>query len=429
MAATPVAMPKLGMTMQEGRVVAWPVTLGSRVEKGQIVLVIESEKTEVEIEAPTSGIFRHVYVEPDTTVPCGTLLAAITNSVDEAFDADGFRAAHDRPAATAPIVVAAKSAPTSSRAPSASAAAVTPAARALAKQLSVELSQVGGSGPGRRVTREDVEAFAERRKHLTQVAAGVSLEVPSVGAGEPVVLLPGFGTDASSFARQTPALAEHFRVIGINPRGVGLSDAPAVDCYDLATMATDAAAVLDRPAHIVGASLGAAVAIELALQQPERVRSLTLITPFIETNPRLLRVIDAWWRLAREAGSDALARALLPWLFSPRLLGDDAAAERLVRGLAATVARVSADTLERYAAGMRAWSGSRRNALLKIAAPTLILCAADDLLTPGGEAVAAAIPSAAVRVLDGGHALALEASEDVTAAILAHLGTRGATST
>ena len=48
--AVPVGMPKLGMTMREGRVVAWPVALGGRVEKGAPVVVIESEKAEVEVE-------------------------------------------------------------------------------------------------------------------------------------------------------------------------------------------------------------------------------------------------------------------------------------------------------------------------------------------------------------------------------------------
>src|SRR5512139_41804 len=111
---TPIAMPKLGMSMQEGRVVAWPLALGARVERGQTVLVIESEKAEVEIEATASGVFRHVYVAVDETVPCGTLLGAITETPDEPFDADAFRAANDHPesprAASAPPPAAAAAA-------------------------------------------------------------------------------------------------------------------------------------------------------------------------------------------------------------------------------------------------------------------------------------------------------------------------------
>ena len=70
-------MPKLGMTMEEGTVVQWPLAPGDPVVKGELLLLIESEKTEVEIEAPASGFFRHVYVEEGDTVPCGTLLLSL----------------------------------------------------------------------------------------------------------------------------------------------------------------------------------------------------------------------------------------------------------------------------------------------------------------------------------------------------------------
>lgn len=85
--ATAICMPKLGMTMREGRLVAWSVALGDFVEKGSVLLAIESEKAEVDIEATAGGYRRHLYVEVDDTVPCGTLLAALTDTKDEAFDA------------------------------------------------------------------------------------------------------------------------------------------------------------------------------------------------------------------------------------------------------------------------------------------------------------------------------------------------------
>ncbi len=415
--AVPLAMPKLGMTMREGRVISWPVEVGARVERGQTVLIIESEKTEVEIEAPVSGVLRHLYIAAGTTVPCGTLLAAICESSDEPLDAEAFRKQHDRPERPAPAAPASGAAVASQASvPSlrSGAPAATPAARSLARQLGADLAGIGGSGPGGRITREDVEAWAERRRDLREVDPGVSLEVPEQGEGEPLLLLPGFGTDVSAFARQIPALARRFRVLGVNPRGVGLSDAPAADAYHVADAAADAAAVTSSPAHVVGASLGAAVAIEMALSHAQKVRSLVLITPFVEMTPRLDAVVDAWCRVACESSAETLARALLPWLFSPRTLADVAVRERTARGLAAIAARVPALTLERAAAGMRAWSGSRRADLARIAVPVLVLAAGDDLLTPGGEQVGRAIPGARTVVIPGcGHALALEAAEKV----------------
>ena len=152
------------------------------------------------------------------------------------------------------------------------------------------------------------------------------------------------------------------------------------------------------------------------------MRSLTLITPFVEAGPRLLAVIDAWCRVASEASPEAVARLVLPWMFSAEYLGDEGRRERTVRGLAATAARVPAGTLVRAAAGIRRWSGRRRADLPQVSVPTLVLVAGGDLLTPDGKAVADAIPGARCRTIPGaGHAVTLEAPAAVTDAIRAQL--------
>jgi len=420
-------MPKLGMTMEEGTVVRWEFEVGARIEKGNVVLVIESEKNEADIEAAASGTFRHVYVAEGDTVPCGTLLGAITATADEVFESDDFHAAEDRPEAKPSGGLEVRTAATrTSPSPAAShetrATPIAPAARAAAKKLGLDPQQVRGTGPGGRVTKQDVEAHAAAREALTPVADGVALEVVSGGSGETVVLLPGLGTDVSAFARQAPVLLERFRVVGVNPRGVGHSDAPEAADYPVEQTASDAAATFEGAAHVIGASLGAAAALELALRFPDRVKSLTLITPFVESNPRLLAVTDAWQRLAAEATGETLAAALLPWFFSPGFLADTAVRARTLRGLAQTLARVPASTLERMVAGLAAWSGTRTSDLSQVAVRTLVISAGDDLLTPGAGALASAIPGASlVEVAGAGHAVALEAPEAVNGAILKHL--------
>jgi len=432
MSATAIAMPRLGMTMEEGTVVEWPLAIGERVEKGEAVLVIESEKSEVEVEAIASGVLRHIYVEPDNTVPCATLLAAITDTMDEPFDADAFAAEQQGP----PSVPSAPPTPSVqpptdagrlvTRKASGARKAVTPAARSLARKLSLDPEAVHGTGPNGRVTTQDVEAHVEARERLVTVENGVALEVLREGEGDPVLLLPGFGTDISSFALQARALVERHKVLAVNPRGVGLSDAPDLPLYDVARAAADAAAVLDDlahdAAHVVGASLGAAVALEFALTHPDRVRSLTLITPFVEATPRLLAVTHAWCQIAVQIDAEALARAILPWLFSGEFLADEKARERTVRGLAASVGKVPATTLERAAAGIAAWSGTRSHDLGKIGVPCLVLAAGDDLLTPHADHIAAAIGGATMITFAGsGHALAIEASDQVSEAICSHI--------
>lgn len=82
----PIRMPALSDGMQEGKVVAWPHALGAAVDKGAVVLVIEADKSEVDVEAPLSGFVRHYYVHPGTTVRCGTLLGLMTTTADEPID-------------------------------------------------------------------------------------------------------------------------------------------------------------------------------------------------------------------------------------------------------------------------------------------------------------------------------------------------------
>ena len=271
-----------------------------------------------------------------------------------------------------------------------------------------------------------MQSYADRREALVAVADGVALEVPTEGEGDAVLLLPGLGTDVSSFARQTPVLAERYCVRGVNPRGVGQSDAPEDPVYEVATAASDVAALVEAPAHIVGASLGAATAIELALLHPEKVRSLTLVTPFVRADGRLVAVAEAWGRIAAAADATTLASALLPWLFSAPLLADEKHRTRMLRGLAATVARVPAATVQRAAEGIARWSGSREGDLDRIAVPTLVVTGGGDLLTPDGAAVAQAIPGAKHEALPGmGHGVALEAAEAVNERLLAHLASVG----
>src|SRR5215218_2852398 len=103
----------------------------------------------------------------------------------------------------------------------------------------------------------------------------VGLYYEEHGAGEPLVLIPGFGTGLWIWYRQIPSLAEHFRVIAFDPRGVARSDKPD-EAMTMRGYADDAAALLGalgvERAHVLGASFGGFVAQEFALAYPERAR-------------------------------------------------------------------------------------------------------------------------------------------------------------
>ena len=114
--------------------------------------------------------------------------------------------------------------------------------------------------------------------------------------------------------------------------------------------------------------------------------------------------------------------SLLPWFFGSATLADAKRSSQILRGLSNTLGQVSANSLASFYAGVSAWSGTRESDLEKIAVPTLVVAGGEDLLTPGGDAIAKTIPGARFAAIPNvGHALGLEAAEIVNREILAHL--------
>ena len=112
------------------------------------------------------------------------------------------------------------------------------------------------------------------------------------GKGDPVLLINGLSAPAVGWALQAKALAAHFTVVTFDNRGVGETDLPPEPVYSTGRMADDAAAVLKHlkiaRAHVVGASMGGTIALELALRQPKLVRSLTLACTWTDADARFL---------------------------------------------------------------------------------------------------------------------------------------------
>jgi pimeloyl-ACP methyl ester carboxylesterase len=124
-----------------------------------------------------------------------------------------------------------------------------------------------------------------------------------------------------------------------------------------------------------------------------------------------------------------LATTLLPWLFGDVLLGDERARQRMQRGLTAMVARIPAPVVERYAAGLGAWTERNTSDLAGIVVPTLVISAENDLMTGSAAPFTDQIPGVRTVVVPGaGHAVTLEAAQAVNAAILAHLAHVASTS-
>ncbi|XBB69985.1 alpha/beta fold hydrolase [Nocardioides sp. WV_118_6] len=235
--------------------------------------------------------------------------------------------------------------------------------------------------------------------------AGAQVWFDVVGAGPPLLVLPGLGDAAASAWRITPRLAERHTTILVDHRGAGRSDVPALP-LTLRTLADDAAAVLDAveagPAHVVGFSMGGLVAQELALTHAAAARSLVLGC----TSPGGRDAVPGTfaWRDPSRWYADTTAPAAIAADLHAR--GRHPATRR---GVAAQLAAVAG--YRGAGARLHRWHG-----------PTLIAHGTTDRIVPVENArrLARRIPHAELCLLAGaGHVITTDATDRLVAAILA----------
>jgi pyruvate dehydrogenase E2 component (dihydrolipoamide acetyltransferase) len=209
-----IFMPALSSTMTEGKIVEWLKQPGERVERGESVLVVESDKADMDVEAFQEGYLAAVLMPAGGTAPVGETIGLIVETEAEIAEAAAKApaapaAAVEKPAAAAaspapapapappapaPAPVAAAPAPAAAAAPvvapasSASGRVVaSPRAKKLAGQLGVDLNALRGSGPHGRIQAEDVLA-----------ATGQPISVPRVAEGSGPAVAPAAGAAAGA---------------------------------------------------------------------------------------------------------------------------------------------------------------------------------------------------------------------------------------
>ncbi|KRT34425.1 dihydrolipoamide acetyltransferase family protein [Acetomicrobium hydrogeniformans] len=161
--ATVITMPKLGLTMTSGSVAKWHKKEGDRVEKGEVVLEVSTEKITYKVEAPESGVLRKILTQPGTKVPIGTPLCIIAAPDEDISEL--LKEAPTAPAAEKPAQPEAKPAPVAAK-PAGEEVLIkaTPIAKKIAKEQGIDLALVTGTGPGGRIVEKDVLDFIERQK-------------------------------------------------------------------------------------------------------------------------------------------------------------------------------------------------------------------------------------------------------------------------
>jgi len=223
-----LTMPKWGMAMDEGTVTAWHIAEGAPVNAGDEVLDVESTKIANAIEAKAPGVLRRQVAEIGQILPVGALLGivALPDVSDEEI--------------------------------------------------------VAYIGEFKFVTPDGDDPDAGPRAQTIEVDGQPIRYVVQGESGRPVLMIHGFGGDLGAWMFNQPSLADRYRVIACDLPGHGGSTKNVGDgsVQHLARVVLGLSEALElRHVHLVGHSLGGVIAMAMALEQPERIASLTLIAP------------------------------------------------------------------------------------------------------------------------------------------------------
>ncbi len=188
--AEEVVMPRLSDTMDTGTIAKWLKQEGDRVQKGDVIAEIETDKANMELESYSSGILAQISVREGQSAAVGEPIAMIATSEEEAqsLKSSGAQAASPdgKEAAPAPVDEAkpeqapaaqvAPTAPQQAQAEPGGRVKASPLARRMAEEHGINLVEVSGSGPGGRITKEDVQAFLQQAATAPPAAAPAAAE-------------------------------------------------------------------------------------------------------------------------------------------------------------------------------------------------------------------------------------------------------------
>ena len=427
--AEAILVPQVGQDLTEAKVVELHVKLGDKVKKGDLVAVVESEKASFEVEAFSEGVVISLpwkvgdvatVLEPLMHVGAeGEVVAEARMAVPDPVPPAVPQTVHTH----APLPVSATPAPAPAPAPAQPPAQpqveakvsggdrASPVARRVAADHGLTIGRIAGTGPRGAVVLRDVEAA------VAAAPAGGALELRTLqsGQGTPVVFIHGFGADLSSWRPLVARIGLGSPMMALDLPGHGGSQRHgAADFAALVDAVGATLRSLHGGVHLVGHSLGAAVAAALTERGDLDVRSLTLIAPAGLGASVDGDFVDGFLSARSEAALAAWMRRLVsdPASLAPVLVRATLAA-RDEAGLVPAQTRVARGVFEgstqlfNVVAALRAYRG-----------PCSVIAGRDDAIVPLREIEAAVPAHVALHRLDRvGHLPQVEAADLVQSVI------------
>lgn len=367
---TPIVMPKWGLSMQEGTVTAWLVEEGTEISVGMPILEVETDKIANAVEAPDPGVLRRKVAGEGELLPVKALLGVMAGEDVSDAEIDAYIAGYVLPVDD-------------------------------------------GAGEDASPAYQFVEVDGIKIRYARKGAA----------EGTPVVFIHGYGGDLDNWLFNIDAVGEKAPVIAFDLPGHGQSDVrlPGASIAALAGFVGRFLDAIDVPkAHLVGHSMGAAVASQLSLDAPARVSSLTLIG----SAGLGALVNNGYTEGFAHAQSRRDLKPVLELLFGDpglvtRQMVDDVLKYKRLDGVGPLLVEL----------GTALFGGGRQSEQpgLKLGShgadqPVLVIWGRNDQVIPVADADNAPA-GATVEIFDGvGHMAQLERANDVNRLILKHIG-------